>query len=362
MNKRRKTRHKLKNWRFSKTNTILIILLATLCGIAVWIFHEIFYNGAADDWFEKSAINGAAIVLPEDDGPHQTARESWVFNGHLRTESGESFSFHYAVFLTKDLVSHMATHASLVDHQNGKQYTAQHKTVWNSFASTNNRFEFVHGDWLMLGGNGEDRLQIVTDDFSFDLSLTSNQAPIFHGENGIISAGNNDTSHYYTRPRMTTSGTLTIGETAKQVTGISWFDHQWGEFSVGLTTRAWLGLQLKDGIDVMIYRLANNVTSPSLYGGSISHGGITEILLEDDLTVVPGKKWTSSKSSISYPLEWKLDIPSKKINVTIQEINENNEFDAVLTSYNFFWKGPVKVHGSHTGLGFMILNYMDKKN
>ena len=135
-----------------------------------------------------------------------------------------------------------------------------------------------------------------------------------------------------------------------------------GGLSVGLTTRAWLGLQLKGGIDVMIYQLADNVAIPNLYSGSISHSGVTEILLESDFTLVPGKKWTSSKSNISYPLEWKLEIPSKNINVTIQGINENNEFDAILTSYNLFWKGPVKVRGSHAGLGFMILNYMDKKN
>lgn len=34
----------------------------------------------------------------------------------------------------------------------------------------------------------------------------------------------------------------------------------------------------------------------------------------------------------------------------------------MLTTYNIYWEGAVKVQGSHAGLGFMELYYMYKKH
>ena len=103
----------------------------------------------------------------------------------------------------------------------------------------------------------------------------------------------------------------------------------------------------------MIYQLRDKSNRPIRYVGSISQNGITETLLEADFTFTPVEKWTSSKSNITYPIAWAIDIPKKNISITIQVINKNNEFDATLTSYNIYWKGPVRVQGSHAGLGFI---------
>ena len=345
-----------------RTRFILSILLIATCGIAAWVYYEVLYTEVADDWFETTAIDSATVSLPEDDGPHQVAMESWVFNGHLRSESGDFYSFYHTVFVANSLMSHMISHVFLNDHQTGKHFTAQRKTVGNSSVSTENRFEFIQDDWLMVGGNGNDRLKVSTDDFSFDLSTIGTRAPMFHGENGIFSLDIAGDSYYYTRTRMAISGTIIIGETIEKVTGISWFDHQWGDSPIGLLSKDWLGLQLNDGTDVMIYQLRDKSNRPIRYVGSISQNGITETLLETDFTFTPVEKWTSSKSNITYPIAWAIDIPKKNISITIQVINKNNEFDATLTSYNIYWKGPVRVQGSHAGLGFMELNYMDKKS
>ncbi len=362
MRKIRKNRRKLRKHRFSRMYFILSILLITACGIAAWVYYEVLYSEAADDWFETAAIDSVTVSLPEDDGPHQVEMESWHFNGHLKSESGDFFSFYYTVFVVNNLVSQTISHVSLNDHQTGKYFTAQRKTVGKSFINTENRFEFFQDDWFMAGGNGDDRLKVSTDDFSFDLSVVGTRAPMFHGDNGIISLDIAGDSYYYTRARMAISGTIIIGETIEKVTGISWFDHQWGDFSIGILSKNWLGLQLNDGTDVMIYQLRDKYNRSIRYAGSISQNGIAETLLETDFTLVPGGKWTSGKSNITYPVSWAIDIPKKNINITIQGINKNNEFDASLTSYNIYWKGPVKVQGSHTGLGFMELNYMDKKS
>ena len=362
MRKNRKTQYKYKKHRFSRTYFTLSIFLITSCVVAAWVFYEVLSTEAADDWFETNTINSIKVSLPKDDGPHQAAMESWYFNGYLRSESGNYFSFYYAVSLASDLATQMVSHVSLNNHQTGKHYTAQRKTVGNSSINTENRFELIQGDWLMVGGNGNDRLKVVADDFSFDLSVVSTRAPMIHGGNGNISLDDTGDSYYYTRPRMAISGIITIGDTNEKVAGISWFDHQWGDSSVGLLSNEWFGLQLNDGSDVMIYQLRDKSNRPMRYTGSISQNGITETLLDTDFTIVPGKKWVSKKSKITYPIEWALTIPKKDISATIQSFNESSEFDATLTSYNIYWKGAVKVQGSHMGLGFMELNYMDMKN
>ena len=363
MSRIRKKHPRYGRYRFSRTQFIFSVFLITVCGIGVWFFYEVLYTKSADEWFESAAVISNLVSLPKDDVPHQAAMEWWYYNGHLSSESGKQYSFHYTVFLVNNVVHHIVSHASVNEHQTGRHYTAQRKTAGNPSTNKENRFEFIQGDWLMMGGNGSDQLKIITDDFSLDLSLTNTRTPVLHGGNGIISLKDAGDSYYYSRTRMTALGTIKIGNTTEKVTGISWFDHQWGDFSVGFLTWEWFSLQLNDGMDVMIYQLRDKKTKePILYIGSISQNGNAETLLAADFNVVPRKKWISNKSNIVYPTEWAIDIPSKNINLTVKSINENNEFDAMLTTYNIYWEGAIKVQGSHTGLGFMELYYMDKKH
>ena len=363
MRRIRKTHSKYGRYRFSRKQFILSALLIAIFGAGAWVFYEALYPQSTDEWFESTAVNTHLVSLPKDDAPHQAAMEWWYYNGHLNTESGKQYSFHYTVFLVNNVVHHMVSHASVNEHQTGKHYTAQRRIAGNPSINKVNGFEFTQSDWLMMGGNGNDKLKLITNEFSLDLSLTNTQLPIFHGGNGVISMKDAGDSYYYSRSRMTASGIIKIGNTTEKVTGISWFDHQWGDFSVGVLKWEWFSLQLNDGMDVMIYQLRDKKTNePILYTGSISQNGNTETLSAADFKVVPGQKWISNKSSIAYPTEWVIDIPSRNISLTVKSINENNEFDAMLTTYNIYWEGAVKVQGSHTGLGFMELYYMDKNH
>ncbi len=361
MRRIRKTRPEYGKLRFSRSRFISLIILISVCAFSAWFFYEVLYTQATDDWFESKADISERVSLPKDDAPHQAAMEWWYYNGHLRSESGKEFSFHYTVFLINNVIQHMVSHASLNEHQTGRHYKAQRRTAGNPSSNKENSFEFIQGDWHMMGGNGNDKLKIITDKFSLDLGLTNTQPPALHGGNGIIPLKDAGNSYYYSRTRMSAAGVIKIGDKTEKVTGISWFDHQWGDFSVGLLKWEWFSLQLDDGADVMIYQLRDKETNePVLYSGSISKHGKTETLLATDFEVIPGKKWVSNQSNIAYPTEWVINIPSKNINLSVKSINESNEFDAMLTTYNIYWEGAIKVQGSHTGQGFMELYYMDK--
>jgi predicted secreted hydrolase len=352
----KKSPHKKNKHRSTRRNHTSSILLSIAVISCVWFFYAIFHLQPAIDWSESKANEVSEVNLPEDDAPHQSQIEWWYYNGRLSSESGKQFSFHDTVFLVNSVMDHMISHISFNDHQTGNHYTYQRRTGGNSSINTRNRFEFKQGDWLMTGGNGKDRLKVVTKNFSFDLLVTSTQSPVSHGKNGIISLDTAGSSYYYSRTRMAISGTVTIGETTEKVTGISWFDHQWGDFSIGQLSWDWFSLQLENNMDAMIYQLRDKSNKPVLYMASITQNGKTEMLLDSEFKLTPGEEWHSNKTGANYPLEWTITIPKKNIDITTKSILKNCEFIARLTTYNVYWEGPVEIQGSHNGNGFMELS------
>ncbi|MBX3617925.1 MAG: hypothetical protein KF839_12445 [Nitrosomonas sp.] len=363
MRKSGKTRIIFSRHDFSKRQLIILVLISAIGAFSTWIFYEVLFTKPSDDWFESIARNSSLVTLPKDDTPHYAEMEWWYYNGYLNTDSGKQYSFHYTVFLLNNVAHHMVSHASINDYQTGKYLTAQRRTAGNPSKSKENGFEFIQGNWLMTGGNGVDQLKFNIENISLELNVVSTQPPIIHGGNGVILLKDAGDSYYYSRSRMKISGVLKIGNTVEKVTGISWFDHQWGDFSVGQLTWDWFSLQLSDSIDLMIYQLRDKKTSEKiLYMGTFNQNGNVETLSAEDFNVIPKKEWTSKKTNIVYPTEWNIEIPSKNIRITIKSRNESNEFDAKLTTYNIYWEGAVSVQGTHTGFGFMELYYMNEKN
>ena len=352
----KKTHRKYKKGRIPKRYFILAGLLIVACGLGAWFFYEVLFSKPAEIWYESKAPEGSVISLPKDDAPHQAKIEWWYYNGHLRTESGKQYSFHYTVFLINGLMSHTVVHASFNDYQTGRHYTDQHRFGGNPSTGLVNRFDFVLGDWLMKGQNGIDQLKVSNPEFNFDLNLANTLPPVFHGNKGIISMSLAGDSYYYSRTRMAITGSVKTGNKTEAVKGTAWFDHQWGDFSTGHLAYDWFSLQLDDGADIMIYNLRDTANKPTVSTVSYTQNGITEILPNTDFTLTPGATWLSDKTGIAYPIEWTITIPKKHIAVTTRCIIDNSEFDAKLTTYNIYWEGAVKVKGSHTGLGFMELN------
>ncbi|MGR9114454.1 MAG: lipocalin family protein [Gammaproteobacteria bacterium] len=328
---------------------------AAFLAVGVWLIYRATHLEPSEQWFEAHASDAIKVSLPRDNAPHQSKIEWWYYNGHLTTESGRQFSFHHTVFLVNSVLSQVVSHVSFNDHQNGRHFTDQRRTGGNPSVGLENRYEFKQGDWLMAGGNGSDRLNIVTRDFSFDLELSATQPAVFHGD-GIISLADAGSSYYYSRPRMTISGVITLKGISEHVTGIAWFDHQWGDFSVGQLAWDWFSLQLNDNIDAMVYQLRNKSNKPVLNMISFSQNGNTELLQADDFIITPGEKWTSDRTGVAYPIAWTIRIPKKNMDITARSKIKNCEFDARLTTYNVYWEGAVSIQGTHTGQGFMELS------
>jgi len=349
--RRRKRRRRL--LRRLKYFAILLII-----GTVGYYFYNIAFNlKPSNNWYQTSANTTQLISLPQDDAAHKSKMEWWYFNGHLTSDSGKKYSFHDTTFLINGVVDFTVNHVSFSDYKTGRHYTNQHSSGGNLIGTQPNSFNFVAKDNLMSGSNGVDKLQVTTPDFSFDLQLVSSQPVIFHGQDGIISLSAAGNSYYYSRPRMNISGTVDINGIRENVHGLAWFDHQWGDFSTGLLAWDWFSIQLDDNSDIMIYQLRDKASSKRIiYTGTYTQNGKTTLLNEKDFNLIATKKWLSKNTTINYPIEWQIKIPSMNIDITTKPILNDCEFDASLSSYNIYWEGAVQVSGSHTGKGFMELS------
>lgn len=331
-----------------------IVLMAA--AVAAWIWWDHGSQRTADAFAVSGQASPATRVLvrlPEDDAPHQNYIEWWYYNSHLRAADGREFSFHYVFFLVNSVFSYTVAQTSLTDHQTGKHYTAQKETAGNPSAGTVRAFDFVLGDWVMAGSDGRDTLKVATADFAFDLRLTNVGPTVFQGGTGLLDFGQAGSSYYYSRPRMNVEGKLKFGTRSVPVTGVSWFDHQWGDFQTGALGWDWFALQLDDGADVMLYRLRDRHDTPVLYSGTYTRNGVTEVLTESDFNAESTASWRSKRTGISYATAWRVRIPRYTIDLKITPISQDCEMDARTTTYNTYWEGAVRLNGSHGGRGFL---------
>jgi predicted secreted hydrolase len=218
-------------------------------------------------------------------------------------------------------------------------------------------FAFDVRGWRLEGSGGNDRLSAGTGHYALDLTLRPGKPPVLHGGTGLLdvsSAGQN--SYYYSRTRMTASGSITAGADTFDVSGTAWFDHQWGNFSALALGWDWFALQLDDGSEVMLYQIRDLGTADAFdYGTFVDPEGRATELAGDEFAVGSSSAWVSPSTGARYPSRWSVSVPSHGIDVEVQPLVEASEFDARLTTRNVYWEGLVRVTGTHPGWGFVEL-------
>jgi predicted secreted hydrolase len=156
-------------------------------------------------------------------------------------------------------------------------------------------------------------------------------------------------SYYYSHPAMTTSGTITIGRHTINVTGDSWFDHQWGGFRQCYPAWDWFSLRLDDGSYVMFYDLKD------LLKHSIpSHRRLTHIDPNGNVSWWQGKdaakmvatRWWTSPYGTKYPLDWVLETSVGKFALEPYFDEQNMDVEGSPLKY---WEGMMRIRNGELG-------------
>ncbi len=195
-------------------------------------------------------------------------------------------------------------------------------------------------------------LKTVTDDFSYELTLTPAKPPVLHGEKGYSRKGSTPerASCYYSFPRLNTEGTVTIGKNTMAVRGLSWMDHEFSTAPLepGIIGWDWFSLQLSDQTEIMLYQFRNEKggISSASSGTFIGPSGSTRHLTIDEFDIEVMDQWKSPRSQALYPTHWRLTIFPLSIQLNIYSNLSDQEMQTPETTGVTYWEGSVSISGS----------------
>ena len=201
---------------------------------------------------------------------------------------------------------------------------------------------------LRMNSAGEFRLSVAAQDANLDLILMPENTPVVHGDNGVSlkASGENHASHYYSITRLTTNGTIRLGGKTCNVTGTSWFDHEWATNQLARNQVGWnwLCVQFANRTELMLYqmRLDNGTIDPVSNGTFVDPDGKVTHLTSADFAMMPLARWRSEKTGADYPIEWRIEIPSRALTFTVRPILKDQELALTPLAY---WEGAIDAMG-----------------
>jgi predicted secreted hydrolase len=309
------------------------------------------------------------LTFPADHGPHNDFQtEWWYYTGNLQTSDGRHFGYQLT-FFRRALAPPSQRVQRASDWAADQAYMAH-------FALTDvagNRFQsferFERGAAGLAGAQAEPfdvwlddwrvqlvepnvyRLHAAQNDITLDLMLRDVKGPVPQGDRGYSQKGADpgNASYYYSLTRLESSGTVRLGVTEHQVSGLSWMDHEWSTsyLTPDQIGWDWFALQLNDGSELMLFQIRRKDGSidPFASGTLIAPDGSTRWLHRDDFQVAVNATWRSPHSSATYPAAWRVQVPSLNLTLDIKPYLADQELDVSLR----YWEGAVHFTGEHGG-------------
>ena len=320
------------------------------------------------------------LAFPRDEGPHHRLTEWWYYTGHLRPEGEQptQLGFELVVFRAErgDFPVGWASHFAITDPLAGTFRYAQ-RTEFGPQVDTSppeGGFAFsiqpppegatvspgasasASGSavaWTVSGGGGRDHLAAEGAPGRIDLQLSTSRPPVLHDDDGWIDLGPAGGTYYYSRTRMALAGTYQApGVNAPvAVSGLAWFDHQWGDFiAVGAGGWDWFSVQLDDGRDLTLSLVKGPGGQEVIdYGTLVAADGSARHLDRADFTVTTLSRWKSPHSGADYPAAWRIDLAGEHLSLHLVPTLADQELDTRASSGNFYWEGEVRVDGTGAG-------------
>lgn len=326
------------------------------------------------DAFSSSALRGSEYLqalhprdwsFPADHGRHDGYKtEWWYFTGNLRDADGREFGYQLTFFRTA-LAPHATTRPSpwaLTDlyfaHAAISDLSAQ-KFVFKDRLergrpglawASDKSLDVMLLDWSAQMKGDQIALRASEPGLKIELTCGPGRGPILQGPGGVNLKGREpgQASYYYSMTRLPTSGILTIDGHAYQVTGLSWMDHEFSSNALSSQQIGWdwMGLQLSDGTDLMIYRLRNKQGGTDYLSGTrITPDGKPHYLAATDIQMEGSHNWTSRSSGGTYPQQWTLKVKGMPDLIVTSAMPGQELITANSTDVTYF-EGAAHVTGS----------------
>ncbi|MFQ3662010.1 MAG: lipocalin-like domain-containing protein [Chloroflexaceae bacterium] len=312
------------------------------------------------------ALAPRAFVFPRDHGPHPEYQiEWWYYTGNLT--AGERHFGYQLTFFRSGLTPRPVTresawgatnvymaHLALSDVAGGRFYAYERfsRDAAGLAGARGEPFRVFLEDWSAAGSGPQGmtmRLRAAEGEIALELTLESQKPPALQGNRGLSQKGPTpgNASYYYSLTRMTTSGTLRVGDATYAVNGLSWMDHEWGTSALeaGAIGWDWFSLQLDDGYDLMYAQVRTPTAISYSFGSLVDPAGRTMPLDPAEVQLEVLATWRSPASRAVYPARWRLSIPGLGVRLELEPRLANQELPVAVV----YWEGAVRISGTRQG-------------
>lgn len=313
------------------------------------------------------------LQFPKDELKHNHGVEWWYWNGNMQDAQGNAYAFMHCLFRTDikkiktpfaGIIPHAPfyfSHSVITDVTKRKAYPHINYAVIPTKDSFSKKLLHVH--YMNPIPTASDQESTITEPelFSYeiqaeqlDIRMTAKKPPIQLGNNGYVALGN-DSTYYYSIPRLTLEGSIRVNKKWIPVKGTAWMDHQWMNPQFSKDSWSWFSVQLSDKTDIVCFKHSNGQGEEIDYAHISRPDGTQSKTVKVILT--PIEYWTSRTTRTKYPVAWKVDLPNENISLSITPRVKNQE---MLFGGMHYWEGPTEVIGTVgrkkiSGLGFMEL-------
>lgn len=160
---------------------------------------------------------------------------------------------------------------------------------------------------------------------------------------------------YVTYPHLELRGT----HGGSEVSGSAWFDHQWGDLSWFFSEKNpagqkrllgwdWLGINLDDGMAAVVLIHRDMETRSAVASNLVIIRGDGSASRVEEFKAEPLRHWTSAKTCIAYPVEWKITIPSLGGELAFHPSSDDQEIPIAGVT-RAIWEGAGRVSGTLRG-------------
>jgi predicted secreted hydrolase len=289
------------------------------------------------------------VVFPDDEAIHDELLEWWYWTGHLQDEQGRWYGFEQTFFVFQmGVFDATMAHVAVTDIE-AQRFSFDHVLLEELPDPEMQGIDLAAEHNTAQGVGGQDSLHGETDGYVLDLVLSQDKPTVLQHGDGYHDYDVGGYTWYYSRERMTVSGSLEVDGEPRVVTGQGWMDHQWGNLLlIAETGWEWFAIQLDDGREIMLFLVKGG---EEVVGGSISGADcVTEELTAEEILVTATGEWTSPHTGCSYPSGWQLQL--RDMALTVTPVMEDQE---LYSDHETYWEGASTVSGDVTGRAYVEL-------
>jgi predicted secreted hydrolase len=317
--------------------------------------------------------------LPADHGPHfEYQTEWWYYTGNLTDPGGRHFGYQLTFFRRglspgpppagPGLATNQIyfAHLAITDSAAGRHAFAERwsRGAGDLAGAVGEPFAVWLEGWRVESRDRDGsslHLEAREGALALDLELAATRPLVAHGDRGLSPKSDEpgNASYYVGYTRLRTRGRITTASGTFEVTGASWFDHEWSTSALGKGAVGWdwFSLQTSDERELMFFRIRREDGSfePVSGGTLVEPDGRTRRLALADVRIEVEDRWTSPDTGASYPSRWKLEVPSAGLELRLVPWVSGQELRTSFT----YWEGAVRVEGTSAGKAVVGNGYVE---